>query len=195
MKGKRIWTSVAAFCMAILPAMAGDPQPSTPAADADAGGIALVLKTTFVKCPTCEGKGKLVARPPDMGQYEGRMEARQHWDVLLDPCPTCGGRRRLKTYDTGPRDPMEGVKPCPACGWSGLKPCRRCRNEGLVKCNGTNCRSGWIITPSRDKKHHPAPTVRPCSVCRGIGRIKCYECQGMRATVCPKCFGTGRKMK
>ncbi len=155
----------------------------------------LVLRTKKVKCPTCDGKGSLVVRPPDMGQYDGRMENVKHWDKRLDPCPTCAGKRRLEMYDLSPCEPAEGVSPCPACGWSGLKACRRCKGDGMVKCPGAGCRDGWVITPSRDKKHHPAPTVRACSACQGVGRVPCRECRAKGATPCPKCFGTGRKIK
>ena len=179
-------------CVCVASAFGAEPE-----AAGDAAGDApkLVLRTKKVKGPTCDGKGSLVVRPPDMGQYEGRMENIKHWDKRLDPCPTCGGKRRVGGYDMSPRDPVEGVDPCPACGWSGLKPCRRCKGADMVKCTGSRCKEGWIVTPSHDKKHHPAPTVRACSTCKGVGRMKCLECRGMGATPCPKCFGTGRKIK
>ena len=147
-----------------------------------------------VKCALCKGRGRLKVSPPDLGQFEGRIEHRSYWDVKLDPCPVCR-RGWRETWDLSQPEPNEAA-PCTKCGWSGIVQCRKCLASGIAECSKQNCKDGWIVEKAgRGQMARRKSTVKPCSECRGAGKIVCPSCQGMRATLCNRCFGTGKKRK
>ena len=196
---KTLFSFVLAFAAASL---AADP----PAQKNDAGDgkppPKLAASRTRLKCSVCGGKGSLKVRPPDVGQFAGKINDRSHWDVKLDPCPICGKGRgwRMVWNLTQPEPSTE--PPCMTCGWSGLVQCRKCLASGLIKCPRSDCKDGWIIEKaqgsfrrscrSRSTTGRP-PDVKLCPECKGVGKMTCPECQGMRANLCKRCFGTGRK--
>jgi len=152
-----------------------------------------------IKCAACAGKGYLKVRPPDRGQYAGRIEDRSHWDVKLDPCPICGkGHGWRVVWDLSQPDPSP-EPPCMKCGWSGLdpSPCRQCLGSGMAKCTHRDCKDGWIITEigrqGRRASSRRMQSVEPCPECKGLGKVVCPKCQGLRAELCRKCHGAGRK--
>ena len=172
-------------------------------------------KETYRKCPACGGRGRLVLTPPDYGQHEGEINAAKskRWDVKVDPCPICKGKRRLATLETS-GEPQEGESACSACGWSGAVACRKCKKQGTVKCEhhfqgvkrairhlnkkqmgDIRCKDGWIITEYGYNEKHIKKKVEPCPECRGTGLAVCRECEGRQATVCKKCLGEGHKVK
>jgi len=189
---KRIALTVVLLSV-VLVGLAADPPPS-PAAKAPPK---LAATTTRVKCAICQGKGSLKVRPPDVGQFVGKINDRSHWDVKLDPCPVCGrGHGRREVWDLTKPEPSE-EPPCMTCGWSGLVQCRKCLASGIVKCPRSDCKDGWILTkqPSSSRRYssRKPPDVKPCPECKGVGKVVCPECKGMRADLCKRCFGTGRK--
>ena len=160
----------------------------------------LAASKTRMKCAVCGGKGWLKVRPPDVGQYVGRIEDRSHWDVKLDPCPICGRGHGWRTvWDLTQPEPST-EPPCMKCGWSGLdpSPCRKCLGTGVVKCPRRDCTDGWIIAKQqivgRRSSRRP-PDVKLCPECKGVGKVVCPTCMGMRAELCKKCRGIGRKQK
>ena len=78
---KRIFLTVSVT----LVALGGVPSEPTPsAAPAAKEPPKLAATTTRVKCSICQGKGTLKVRPPDVGQFTGKINDRSHWDVKLD---------------------------------------------------------------------------------------------------------------
>jgi hypothetical protein len=158
---------------------------------------ALAAVNTRVKCVVCNGRGHLKVSPPDIGQYKGRIEHRSHWDVKLDPCPVCERRRGWReAWDLTQPEPLEDA-PCMKCGWSGIVQCRKCLASGIESCHKSGCQDGWIEDRSsahRRSSRKPA-MLKPCSECKGIGKILCRMCKGMRANLCNRCHGTGRKRR
>lgn len=74
----------------------------------------------------------------------------------------------------------------PGCDFSG---CPECGGQGRIKC--TLCAYG---------KQDCAVCVdgvtdsgRPCTFCKGAGRILCQGCRGEGSVSCPSCRGTGRR--
>ena len=159
----------------------------------------LAAEKVRVKCSVCKGKGQLTLRPPDYGQYGGRIESRSHWDIKLDECPICGRGHgwRMVWNLTQPEPSAE--PPCMTCGWSGLVQCRKCLASGIIKCPRSDCKDGWIVTKSQSTSRRSSsrkpPTVTPCPECKGVGKVICPTCQGLRAGLCKRCFGTGRKSR
>lgn len=157
----------------------------------------IAASKTRIKCSVCGGKGSLKVRPPDVGQFTGKINDRSHWDVKLDPCPVCvrGHGWRVVWDLTQPEPSAE--PPCMTCGWSGLAPCRKCLASGLMKCPRSDCKDGWIVTKQqatgRRSSSRKPPDVKQCPECKGVGKVVCPECKGMRANLCKRCFGTGRK--
>lgn len=177
------------------------------AADGDAKGQTaatnappkLAAEKVRVKCTVCKGKGQLTLRPPDYGQYGGRIESRSHWDIKLDPCPICGRGHGWRTvWDLTQPEPST-EPPCMTCGWSGLVQCRKCLASGIDRCPRPDCKDGWIVTKaqngSRRSSSRKPPTVTPCPECKGVGKVVCPVCKGLRADLCKRCFGTGRKSR
>ena len=159
----------------------------------------LAATKTRVKCSVCRGKGTLTLRPPDHGQYGGRIESRSHWDIKLDQCPICGSGHGWRTvWDLTQPEPSP-EPPCMTCGWSGLVQCRKCLASGISKCPRSDCQDGWIVTKvqntSRRSSARKPPTVSPCPECKGVGKVICPVCKGLRADLCKRCFGTGRKTR
>lgn len=145
-----------------------------------------------VKCVMCKGRGRLKVSPPDVGQFEGKIEHRSYWDVKIDRCPFCRRGWRM-TWDLAQPEPSADA-PCTKCGWSGIIHCRKCLASGIADCPRSDCKEGWIIEKSgRGYSSRRKAEVRPCQDCKGIGKIVCPACQGMRATLCNRCFGTGKK--
>ena len=177
----------------VLVGLAADPPPPPAAKEPPK----LAATTTRVKCTICQGKGTLKVRPPDVGQFAGKINDRSHWDVKLDPCPICGrGHGWRKVWDLTKPEPS-AEPPCMTCGWSGLVQCHKCLASGIVKCPRSDCKDGWILTKQqsnykRSSSRKP-PDVKQCPECKGVGKIVCPECKGMRADLCKRCFGTGRK--
>lgn len=191
---KRVFLTVSVT----LVALGGVPsEPTSSAATAAKEPPKLAATTTRVKCSICQGKGTLKVRPPDVGQFTGKINDRSHWDVKLDPCPICGrGHGWRKVWDLTKPEPS-AEPPCMTCGWSGLVQCRKCLASGIVKCPRSDCKDGWILTKQqsnykRSSSRKP-PDVKQCPECKGVGKIVCPECKGMRADLCKRCFGTGRK--
>ena len=150
-----------------------------------------------IKCAVCAGKGSLKIRPPDVGQFTGKINDRSHWDIKLNPCPACGrGHGWRVVWDLTQPEPST-EPPCMSCGWSGLVQCRKCLASGLMKCPRSDCKAGWIITKSqyvgKRSSYRKPPDVKPCPECKGVGKVVCPECKGLRADLCKRCFGTGRK--
>ena len=160
----------------------------------------LAAAKTRMKCSVCNGKGSLKIRPPDVGQYAGRIEDRSHWDIKLDPCPVCGRGHGWRTvWDLTQPEPST-EPPCMKCGWSGLdpSPCRKCLGSGVIKCPRRDCQDGWIIMKVQSSGRRSAkrpPDVKQCPECKGVGKVECPTCRGMRAELCKKCHGAGRKLK
>ena len=176
-----------------------DAQPQTDGAAATNEPPKLVMEKTRIRCSVCNGKGRLKLRPPEYGQYGGRIESRSHWDITLDPCPICGKGHGWRTaWDLTQPEPRT-EPPCTACGWAGIVQCRKCLASGIVKCSNRDCKDGWIVTKAqssyRRSSSRKPPTVTPCTECKGTGKMICPECKGMRANVCKRCLGTGRKLK
>ena len=185
--------------LAVLCRAAGDAAPQAADGAATNAPPKIAAEKTRVKCAVCRGKGSLTVRPPDHGQYGGRIEALSHWDIKLDPCPICGnGHGRRTVWDLSQPEPRADP-PCMTCGWSGLVPCRKCVASGIVKCPRSGCQDGWIVTKaqsaSRRSSARKPPTVTPCPECKGVGKVVCPACSGMRAELCRRCFGTGRKTR
>ena len=185
-----------ALMVAALGALADAPVQAERAAVTN-GPPKLAATKVRVKCPVCQGKGHLTLRPPDHGQYGGRIESRSHWDLKLDPCPICGrGHGWRKVWDLTQPEPST-EPPCMTCGWSGLVQCRKCLASGIAKCPRSDCKDGWIVTKAqstyRRSSTRKPPTVTPCPECKGVGKVVCPACQGLRAELCKRCFGTGRK--
>ena len=195
---KKISKIVVALAFAANGAVAADSAQKDPAASTNAPPKIAASKVR-VKCPVCRGRGSLTVRPPDHGQYGGRIESRSHWDIKLDPCPICEkGHGYRIVWDLAQPEPST-EPPCMSCGWSGLVQCRKCLASGLVKCTNRDCKDGWIVTKAqsayRRSSSRKPPTVTQCRECKGVGKIICPECKGMRAELCKRCFGTGRKLK
>ena len=192
---------------ALVAALAAAGVTTALAADGDAKGQTaatnappkLPAEKVRVKCTVCKGKGQLTLRPPDYGQYGGRIESRSHWDIKLDPCPICGRGHGWRTvWDLTQPEPST-EPPCMTCGWSGLVQCRKCLASGIDRCPRPDCKDGWIVTKaqngSRRSSSRKPPTVTPCPECRGVGKVVCPVCKGLRADLCKRCFGTGRKSR
>jgi hypothetical protein len=157
----------------------------------------MAASKTRVKCTICNGRGHLKVSPPDVGQFQGRIEHRSHWDVKLNPCPVCyRGRGWREAWDLTQPEPTEAA-PCTKCGWSGIIQCRRCLASGLADCSNSNCKDGWIIDKASSYKRsaRKPESVRPCPECKGVGKILCKVCKGMRAAICNRCYGAGAKRK
>lgn len=155
---------------------------------------ALAATKVRVKCTVCKGRGRLKVSPPDVGQFTGRIEHRSHWDVKLDKCPLCR-RGWRETWDLTQPEPSADA-PCTKCGWSGIVHCRKCLASGIADCPGSDCKDGWIIEKTgRGYSSRRKSTAKPCTECKGVGKIVCPSCQGMRATLCNRCFGTGKKRR
>ena len=193
---KRVFLTVSVT----LVALGGVPsEPTSSAEPAAKEPPKLAATTTRVKCSICPGKGSLKVRPPDVGQFTGRIESRSHWDVNLDPCPVCGQGHGWRTvWDLTQPEPKTEA-PCTKCGWSGLVQCRKCLAAGVADCPRSDCRDGWIIEErpggSRRKSARKPPSVKPCPECKGVGKVVCPVCKGMRAELCNRCFGTGRNRR
>ena len=178
----------------VLVGLAADPPPPSSAKDSPK----LAATTTRVKCTVCQGKGTLKVRPPDVGQFVGKINDRSHWDVKLDPCPICDrGHGWRKVWDLTQPEPS-AEPPCMTCGWSGLVQCRKCLASGITKCPRSDCKDGWILTKQqstsrRYSSSRKPPDVKQCPECKGVGKVVCPACKGMRADLCKRCFGTGRK--
>lgn len=158
------------------------------------GAPRLAASKVRVKCAVCKGRGRLKASPPDLGQFEGRIEHRSHWDVKLDPCPVCR-RGWRETWDLSQPEPTEAA-PCTKCGWSGIVQCRKCLASGISECPKPECKDGWIVEKTgRGQASRRKAKVKPCAECKGIGKIVCPSCQGMRAVLCNRCHGTGKKRR
>lgn len=156
---------------------------------------ALAATKVRVKCTVCNGRGHLKVRPPDHGQYGGRIERRSHWDIKLDPCPACERRRGWRTaWDLTQPEPTADP-PCTKCGWSGIIQCRRCLASGIADCQNRECKEGWIVENPGYRRNRRTRSVKPCPDCRGVGKVLCPVCRGMRAELCNRCFGTGKKRK
>ena len=84
---KKIFLTVS-VTMAAIGGVTSEPTPSAEPAAKEPPKLAAT--TTRVKCSICQGKGSLKVRPPDVGQFTGKINDRSHWDVKLDPCPICG---------------------------------------------------------------------------------------------------------
>lgn len=156
----------------------------------------LAASKTRIKCVVCNGKGHLKVRPPDLGQFGGRIEHRSHWDVKLNPCPVCErGRGWREAWDLTQPEPTASA-PCTKCGWSGIIQCRRCIASGIADCPRSDCKDGWIIEKSgRSHRYRKPPKVSPCPECKGVGKVVCPYCKGMRAEMCNRCFGAGKKRR
>lgn len=183
------WSFAAPALIACLLSAMGWPGRAV-AEDAVIGAHAMI-----VKCAMCEGKGKLVCRPPDHGQYKGAIEAKSHWDVRMD-CPFCGGRGRRRAYRTSMPPVRGGPPPCASCGWTGVEKCRTCVGSGAMRCKAGECRNGWNVTRELGTavRHSSSKKVKvaPCRECRGFGKVICPYCDGLGATLCRKCRGTGQ---
>ncbi|MBR1871537.1 MAG: hypothetical protein IJ802_06915 [Kiritimatiellae bacterium] len=168
------------------------------AAFAQDGGNAAIHQPamTRVKCATCGGKGSTVFAPPQrlaklLGG--GSIGTGRKYDVKTK-CPVCNGRGSLlvrQTKDEPPRD----CEPCSKCGWNGFEICKKCSGEGLVDCKEKHCDGGWIYT-RREKGGNGQmvePTLEPCRICGGVGKVVCKACRGERSLVCKKCHGTGEQ--
>ena len=188
------------ICLTLLLLFAmlvGVAEPSASADGASNEAPKLAAKKVRLKCAVCKGKGNLKVRPPDVGQFAGKINDRSYWDVKLDPCPICGrGHGWRMVWDLTQPEPS-AEPPCMTCGWSGLVQCRKCLASGLVKCPRSDCKDGWILTKqqtaSRRFSSRKPPDVRACPECKGVGKVECSVCKGMRAELCKRCFGTGRK--
>ena len=159
--------------------------------------LAIAASKTRIKCAVCNGRGHLKVSPPDHGQFGGRIEHRSHWDVKLNPCPVCErGRGWRETWDLVQPEPSEAA-PCTKCGWSGIVQCRRCLASGIADCPRTDCKDGWIVKKAIQHRNSARSqmTVSPCPDCKGVGKIVCGVCKGLRAELCNRCFGTGKKRK
>lgn len=157
----------------------------------------LAATKTRVKCTICKGRGQLKVSPPDHGQFGGRIEHRSHWDVKLNPCPICErGRGWRTTWDLTQPEPTEAA-PCMKCGWSGIVHCRKCLASGIADCPRSDCKDGWLIekTSTYRRSARKSASVKPCPDCKGVGKIVCRACNGMRAELCNRCFGTGTKRR
>ena len=202
--GRRLWYNMRMkkTCLIFLLMVAGlGAVGEVPARGAAATNVPpkLAAEKVRVKCTVCKGKGQLTLRPPDYGQYGGRIESRSHWDIKLDPCPICGrGHGWRMVWDLAQPEPST-EPPCMTCGWSGLVQCRRCLASGIDRCPRPDCKDGWIVSKvqntSRRSSSRKPPTVTPCPECKGVGKVVCPVCKGMRADLCKRCFGTGRKSR
>ncbi len=70
-----------------------------------------------------------------------------------------------------------------------LSKCPGCDGKGSVKC--TLCAfgkqdCGVCVGGTTD-------TGRPCTFCKGAGRVLCQACRGEGSTPCRYCKGTGRR--
>ena len=182
--------------------VAVDPQPEAGGAAADGATNAppaLAAQKTRIRCAVCEGRGRLKVRPPDVGQFAGRIESRSHWDVNLDPCPVCGRGHGWRTvWDLTQPEPRAEA-PCTKCGWSGLVQCRRCLATGIVSCPHAGCKDGWIIEDQlaggRRRSSRKVQSAKRCPECKGAGKVICPVCKGLRAELCNRCFGCGRNRR
>ena len=160
------------------------------------------IRKIVVPCSLCakstEGRGRLRLRPPDHGQHQGSIHAKDYWDVRL-ACPLCGGKGRRTVYRLEVPRPLEDIPPCRVCGWSGVERCRRCKATGLQPCTARDCKNGWIVRKNEigSGKHnrHYKMQVEPCPTCHGVGRVVCPECRGMEGTPCRACSGMGKKVR
>lgn len=155
------------------------------------------MRIVKVPCATCGKTGRLQLHPPDHGQHNGSINAKDHWDVKC-ACPVCGGKSVRSVYRLSTA-PIETIPPCRACGWSGVERCRKCQATGLVRCPGRECKDGWIVrrneVGSGKYNRHFKMTVTPCPECNGLGKIVCPACRGMEGLPCRICGGMGKKVK
>ena len=194
-KGVKAVMAVMAF--AVLSAVSA-PPPAASAEPAPENGIRKIAVPCSLCAKSSEGRGRLKLHPPDHGQHQGSIHAKDHWDVRL-ACPLCGGKGRRTVYRLEVPRTLEDVPPCRVCGWSGVERCRKCKATGLQPCTARDCKSGWIVRKNEigSGKHnrHYKMQVEPCPTCHGVGRVVCPECRGMEGTPCRACSGMGKKVR
>lgn len=178
------------------PSMAQKPMPP-PAAEPPPNGIHKIVVPCDVCAHSPEGRGRLRLTPPDHGQYQGRVNSKEYFDVKCN-CPICHGKGKRLAYRLS-TPTFEGIPPCRICGWTGVKKCRKCDATGMVACANRGCRDGWFVRKveigSGKHNHHYKMVVDPCPACRGLGKVICPVCQGMGGTPCPSCHGLGKKVR
>lgn len=133
-------------------------------------------------CPACEGKGELVLKEPDYGQFDGRMNKGK---TTRKTCPVCGGRRFWRAY-TSPKILAEEIA--------------RARSQFISRHQARgDVPAGMAFVPrashdAADRKRlklveetYGKPCTRcewsglePCKDCKGEGAVKCSnkECKG-----------------
>ncbi len=185
-------------------------------------------KKTRRSCPLCEGRKGWAAyysprelyavvtqaRGIFMATHQARGEIAVGQAFVPRAMHEGAHRKQLKLVEEA------YGKSCPKCEWTGIEECKKCKGAGKVKCDGNECKGGWIVTktvtqqsssssPSRSRSccssrrssgsrrttRRETVTVKECPICQGAGMRICPECGGRCAQPCSKCHGLGIRQK
>lgn len=169
-----------------------------------------------VRCPTCDGKGKLV-RPCVAcdGVGRARCSVKVHPKPKKRACsnPIC--KQGTITWEDGERHDCRlcgsgALLPCDECKVAAKQKCKPCGGKGEARqpcldCSGTKsvpclacetapvcraCGGRDLVTCAVCKGAEEAEL--PCQPCLGRGGVVCSACAGSSKRRCKKCHGTGK---